>query len=72
MIGVPHRCLFTAYRLLDLTPAHAGIRLWPEYPPTPDSRTRHYEFTDWGPMRSFDDARQTGQAMTLARIALDL
>ncbi len=22
----------------------------PEYPPpTPDSRTRHYEFTDWGP-----------------------
>ena len=27
------RRLFTACRLLDLTPAHAAIRLWPEYPP---------------------------------------
>ena len=53
MTGVPHRCLFTAYRLLDLTPAHAAIRLWPEYPPSPDSQASHYLRPYWGPKRPF-------------------
>ena len=26
-----------------------AVFLWLEYPPTPDSRTKHYEFTPWGP-----------------------
>lgn len=51
MTGVPHRCLFKAYRLLDLTPAHAAIRLWPEYPPSLDSRTKHYLRPDRGPIQ---------------------
>ena len=25
--------------------------LWPECPPTPDSQTKHYELTSWGPNR---------------------
>ena len=30
-----------------------AVFLWPEYPPTPDSQTKHYELTSWGPKRPF-------------------
>jgi hypothetical protein len=30
------------------------VFLWPESPPSTDSRTKHYEFTDWGPFATVD------------------
>jgi hypothetical protein len=49
--------------------------LWPEYPPTPDSQTKHYELTSWGPIPPFviqawESARILGQVMGGARLTV--